>query len=1059
MNFKFVAELKYSKRGKKRSKKINLASPKIYKYLSTDKTNLNEMKSFKQLNVIIGWLVFIIAATVYLLTMESSASFWDCSERITAAYKLEVPHPPGAPFFMLLGNFFTTFAASPSQVAIMVNAMSALAAAFTILFLFWTITHLSHRLLVASGNEPTLAQTIAIIGSGAIGALAYTFTDSFWFIAVEAEAYATSSLFTALVFWAILKWENVADKPHANRWLVLIAYIMGLSIGVHLLNLLTIPAIVFVYYFKKHKTTKWGIVGALAASVAILGGIMYVIIPGVVTVASKFELLFVNVFKFPYNSGVLIFVAALASLLAYGLWYTVKHKRVLLHTLILGTAVITIGYSSYALLVIRANANPPMNQNNPSSVFSLLHYLNREQYGTRPLVTGQYYNAPAVDSKDKHTYIQKNGRYEKTYLRTEYQFDDRFKTIFPRMWSWQTDHITEYKKWGDVKGKPIRLTTPSGEQEVRRVPTFGENVRFFFSYQIGHMYWRYFMWNFVGRQNDIQGHGDIMNGNWLTGIKGLDAIRLGNQDELTTEMRNHPARNTYYMLPLILGLLGLVYQLIRDQKNFWVITLLFVLTGMAIVVYLNQTPLQPRERDYSYVGSFYAFSIWIGIGVLAIYEFLKKYSKGVVAAVAAIVIALPVPTLLASQNWNDHDRSGRYIARDFAYNYLNTCDQNAIIFTNGDNDTFPLWYAQEVEGIRTDVRIVNLSLLGTDWYSEQMKWKSNDSDPLPITMDFDKFVQGTRDVVYVLDRIQRPVELKQLMDFVGSDNSDTRHRGQGGEMIDYLPSKHIKITVDKEKVIENGIVKPEDAHLIVDEITWTIEKDYIQKNEMMILEILANNNWERPIYFVSTGGDSDIGLSNYLQLEGFAYKLVPILTEPTDYLSVGRLNVDKLYENYLDKFKWGGIDQPNVMVDHNVQRTTLVLRLRNNFNRLAEELLEMNRIDSAVNVLDRIVEILPQQKFPYDFFVIGLIESYYSANETEKANALLSDYANASLENLRYYFSLSPQFFRLVGYDTELNLQIMQELLAVAERFDQKELRETFEPQFNSYISRYYQAR
>lgn len=1015
------------------------------------------MKSFKQLNVLTGWIIFIIAATVYLMTMESSASFWDCSERITAAYKLEVPHPPGAPFFMLLGNFFTKFAADPSNVAVAMNTMSALASAFTILFLFWSITHLSRRLLIGTSEEITLAQKIAIIGSGAIGALAYTFTDSFWFISVEAEAYATSSLFTALVFWAILKWENIAHKPHSNRWLVLIAYIMGLSIGVHLLNLLTIPAIVFVYYFKKHRVTRWGIVGALAVSVALLGGIMYVIIPGIVTLASKFELLFVNTFKMPFNSGVLIFIITIAGLLAYGLWVTMKKKRVLLHTLILGVTVITIGYSSYVTLVIRANANPPMNQNNPSSVFSLLHYLNREQYGTRPLVTGQYYNAPVVDSHDKFTYLKKNGRYEKTYLRTEYEFDQRFTTIFPRMWSWQEDHIDVYKKWANVKGRPIRMNNSMGEQEVRRVPTFGENLKFFFSYQIGHMYWRYFMWNFVGRQNDIQGHGDIMNGNWITGIKGLDAVRLGNQDELTPEMKNHPARNTYYMLPLILGLLGLVYQAMRDQKNFWVVTLLFVLTGMAIVVYLNQTPLQPRERDYSYVGSFYAFSIWIGLGVLALYEFFRKYSKGVIAAAGAILISLPVPSLLASENWDDHDRSGRYVARDFAYNYLNTCDENAIIFTNGDNDTFPLWYAQEVEGIRTDVRIANLSLLGTDWYTEQMKWKANKSEPLPISMEFDKFVQGTRDLVYVVDRINEPVELKKLMDFVGSDKAETRHRGQNGEMIDYLPSKQIKITVDKEKVLANGIVKAEDAHLIVDEMVWTIEKDYIQKNEMMILEILANNNWERPIYFVSTGGDSDVGLSNYLQHEGFAYKLVPIRTEPTDYLSIGRVDVDNLYNNYMNKFKWGGIDKPDVMVDHNVQRTTLVLRLRNNFNRLASELLAINRVDSAVAVLDRIVELLPQEKFPYDFFTIGLIETYYQANETEKANELLGNYAQASLDNLKYFYSLDKDLRNLVRYDTELNLQIVQELLAVAERFGQEEVKNKLEPEFNNYLSRYYQ--
>lgn len=1016
------------------------------------------MSSFKRINTLVGWLVFLLAATVYLLTMESTASFWDCSERITAAYKLEVPHPPGAPFFMLMGNLFTKFAAGDlTKVAIMMNSMSAIAAAFTILFLFWSITHLSRRLLVNNGEEPTFGQTIAIIGSGAIGAIAYTFTDSFWFIAVEAEAYATSSMFTALVFWAILKWENIADKPHSNRWLVLIAYVMGLSIGVHLLNLLTIPAIVFVYYFRKYKVSRWGILGAIAVSMAVLGGVMYIIIPGIVTLASKFELLFVNGFKLPFNSGVLFFVLLLATILSMGLWITIKKKKVLLHTLILGLTVITIGYSSYVVLVIRANVNPPMNQNNPSTVFALLNYLNREQYGDRPLLTGQYYNAPVEESKDYSTRIRKNGRYEKTYLKTKYVFDERFETFFPRMWSWRDDHIQEYKKWGDVKGRPIRVSNSQGEQELRYLPTFGENLRFFFTYQIGHMYWRYFMWNFVGRQNDIQGHGEILNGNWITGIKPVDQIRLGNQDKLTSEMLNHPSRNTYFLLPLILGIIGLVYQLVRDPKNFWVVTLLFVLTGLAIVVYLNQTPLQPRERDYSYVGSFYAFSIWLGIGVLAIFETLNKYTKPITAAFLAILISVPVPTILASENWDDHDRSGRYFARDFAYNYLNTCEPNAILFTNGDNDTFPLWYAQEVEGIRTDVRIVNLSLLGTDWYTEQMKWKSNNSESLPITMDFEKFVQGTRDIVYIMDRITRPVELKQAMDFVGSDKPDTRHRTPGGDYIDYLPARNLKITVDKQKIIEKGVVRPEDEHLIVDAIEWTIEKEYLQKNEMMVLEIIANNNWDRPIYFVSTGGDSDLGLSDYLQLEGFAYKLVPIKTKPIDFLSVGRLNTDKLYQNYMSDFKWGGMEKPNVMVDHNLERTTMVLRLRNNFNRLAEELLVSGKRDSAIKVLDRIVELMPHNKFTYDFFVIGHIENYYKANETQKANSLLNEYASSTLENLDYFFSLSSRFSPLVNYDTELNLQVLQELVGLAELYGQNEIKEELESQLNSHFSTYLQ--
>jgi len=1016
------------------------------------------MERFSKYNNLVGWLIFTIAATVYLLTIESSASFWDCSERIVAAYKLEVPHPPGAPFFMLMGNFFTTFAGGNLQlVSVMVNSMSALAAAFTILFLFWTITHLSRRLLLKNGKEPSLGQIVAILGSGAIGALAYTFTDSFWFVAVEAEAYATSSMFTALVFWAILKWEDVADQPNANRWLILIAYIMGLSIGVHLLNLLTIPAIVFVYYFRKHEVSRWGIIVALGVAVALLGTIMYVVIPGIVTLASKFELLFVNGMRLPYNAGVIVFIFLLIAIVAYSLWYTIRNKKVLAHTIILGTAVIMIGYFSYALLVIRAQANTPMNQNNPSTVFALLSYLNREQYGDRPLVKGQHYNAPVVGSKDLNTYIKKNGKYEESYLKTKYEFDERFQTIFPRMWSWREDHVEQYKKWGNIKGQPVRVSTGMGEQEIRYVPTFSENLRFFFSYQIGHMYWRYFMWNFVGRQNDVQGHGDLMSGNWLTGIKGFDTMRLGNQEKLTTEMINHPARNTYYLLPLLLGLIGLAFQFFRDQKNFWVVTLLFVLTGMAIVVYLNQYPLQPRERDYSYVGSFYAFSIWIGIGVLGLYETFSKYSKEITASILAILLSFSVPAILASENWDDHDRSGRYVARDFAYNYLNTCEPNAIIFTNGDNDTFPLWYAQEVEGIRTDVRVVNLSLLGTDWYCEQMKWQTYESKPLPITMTFDKFVQGTRDIVYIMERIDKPVELKQIMDFIGSDRAETRHRTPSGDFIDYLPTRQVKLTVDKEKVISNGTVKPEDAHLIEDLMEWTIKKDYIQKPEMMMLEIIANNNWERPIYFVSTGGDSDVGLSDYLQLEGFAYRLVPIKTKPKDFLSVSRFNIDKLFDNYMEKFRWGRMNEADVFIDHNIQRTAMVLRLRNNFSRLANELLDMGKRDSAVMVVDRIVDLMPHEKFPFDFFMIGLIETYYKANETEKANELLNRYAFSTIENLDYYFSLERRFSDIVSYDKELNLQILQELVSTAERYGQQEIREKFEPELNGYIGRYFQ--
>lgn len=1017
------------------------------------------MRKYSFYNNVGGWVTFAIAAVVYLLTIEPTTSFWDCGEFIAAAYKLEVGHPPGAPFFLLIGRFFSLFAPDPSKVAMMVNAMSALASAFTILFLFWSITHLARKIVIKNDDEPDLGQIIAILGSGLVGSLAYTFSDTFWFSAVEGEVYGMSSLFTAIVFWAILKWENEFDKPHSTRWLVFIAYMMGLSIGVHLLNLLAIPAIVLVYYFKKYPVTRWGVVAALAASVAILGSIMYIAIPGIVTLATWFELLFVNSFGMPYKSGVIFYAALAISLIIWGLNYTMKKQKVLIHTILLGFVVITIGYSSYAVIVIRSLANPPMDENDPSNVFALLHYLNREQYGDRPLVFGQYFNAPVVESKDKHTYIQKDGKYVKSYLKTVYEFDDRFHTIFPRMWSPRQDHINEYKKWSNHKGRPIRLTNSMGEQEVRNVPTFGENLSFFFTYQLGHMYWRYFMWNFAGRQNDVQSHGEIQNGNWITGIKFLDQIRLGNQEKLTDEMLNHPARNKYYLLPLILGVIGLIYQFTRDQKNFWVVTLLFVLTGIAIVVYLNQHPVQPRERDYAFAGSFYAFTIWIGLGALALFESLGKKMGKVQAASIATVLCLTVPSLMAVENWEDHDRSGRYIARDFAYNYLNTCESNAIIFTNGDNDTFPLWYAQEVEGIRTDVRVVNLSLLGTDWYIDQMKKKAYESEPLPISMGFDQYVQGTRDIVYIMDRVTRPVELKQIMDFVGSDRVETRYRTPGGELIDYLPSKNVKLTIDKDEVIANGLVKPEDADKIVPEMEWVIEKEYLQKNEMMVLEIIANNNWKRPIYFVSTGGESDLGFSKYLQLDGFAYKLVPIEFQSDDFLSVGRIDTEVLYSNLMEKFKWGRMNEPNVFIDHNIQRTAMVLRIRNNFNRLAEGLIEAGKVDSAVKVMDRVVELMPNDKFPYDFFVIGHIHNYYNANETEKANALLKQYADVSAQNLAYYFSLGQRFSSAVNYERELNLQILQELVSMADAFGQKELLTEIEPVLNNYMMLYFNRR
>lgn len=1017
------------------------------------------MKKYNLINNITGWASFLIAAIVYLMTIEPTASFWDCGEFIASAFKLEVGHPPGNTFFILVSNLFTHFASDPSKIAITVNIMSALASAFTILFLFWTITHLAKKLIVKKDSEPTTAQLIGIMGSGFIGALVYTFSDSFWFSAVEGEVYAMSSFFTAIVVWAILKWENEADKPYANRWLIFIAYMMGLSIGVHLLNLLTIPAIVFIYYFKKYTPTRKGIILTSLVSVALLGIVLYAIIPGTFVIASGFELLFVNGFGLPFNSGLIFYTILLIFILIWGLNYTLKHNKVLANTLLLGVTVILIGYSSYALVLIRSTADTPLNENNPSNVFSLMSYINRDQYGDRPLLYGQYYNAPVTSSENETTYIPKNGRYIKSYLKTNYSFDDRFQTVFPRMWSPGEGHEEEYKKWANIVGSPERVTTQNGEQEIRNVPTFTENIRFFISYQLGFMYWRYFMWNFVGRQDDIQSQGGLLNGNWISGIKPIDALHLGNQDNLSTEQLNAIGRNKYFFLPLILGLLGLGFQFKRDKKNLVVVSLLFILTGVAIVVYLNQYPLQPRERDYAFAGSFYAFAIWIGLGVLAISEGLSKILNPVGRNSLATIACLGVPIIMGSQNWDDHDRSGRYTARDYAYDYLNSCAPNAILFTNGDNDTFPLWYAQEVEGIRTDVRVCNLSLLGTDWYVDQMKRKTYDSEPLPISMSKDQYVQGKRDIIYIIDRFNQAIELKQVMDFVASDKPDTKYKVPDEDAVAYIPTKSLKLTIDKNAVLSSNTVKSVNSSDIVDEIQWNIKKSYIQKSDMITLDIIANNNWKRPIYFVSPYGDSDIGLSDYLQLDGFTYRLVPIKTKSKGYLSIGRIDVDILYNNLMNKFRWGRMDQPDVNIDHNNQRTATVLRLRNNFNRLAEELIAQNKKDSALAVLNKITSLMPQYKYPYDIFVIGTAELYYKINETEKGNRLVKDYLKSTNENLKYLFSLSSDLNSSVDYDKQVNLQTLQQLGSLSDTYGQVDLKNEIEKSLQQYVQIYYQGR
>lgn len=1016
------------------------------------------MKSFKHLNNITGWITFLIAAVTYLLTLEPTTSFWDVGEFITTSYKLEVGHPPGAPFFMILGRFFSLFGGGPSKAALMINAMSALASAFTILFLFWTITHLAKKLIKADG-EYTLGQTIAILGAGVVGALAYTFSDTFWFSAVEGEVYASSSLFTALVFWAILKWEDSANEPRANRWIILIAYLMGLSIGVHLLNLLAIPALVFVYYFKKYTVTRNGILISTAVSFLILGVIMYVIIPGVVTVATWFELMFVNGIGLPFNTGNLIYALLLVGGIVYGILYTIRKKLVLWNTVLVGVTVILIGYSSFAMIVIRSSADTPMDQNSPDNVFSLLGYLNREQYGDRPLVYGRYYNTPLekyVD--DKPYYIQKKGKYVVADMRQKPIYDSNLSTVFPRMYSREEGHIEQYKVWGGVKGRKVKVAGDDGQAKTIQIPTFGENLAFFFRYQVNHMYIRYFMWNFSGRQSDVQSHGEIINGNWITGINFVDSYRLGDQKNLPAEFKNNKGRNAYYMLPLILGIIGIFFMYNRGsegRKDLWIVFLLFFMTGLAIVLYLNQSPLQPRERDYAYAGSFYAFTIWIGIGVLAIYEALKKYVPDTTsAAVATVLSLLLVPTIMAAENWDDHDRSNRYTARDFGANYLNTCAPNAIIFTNGDNDTFPLWYNQEVEGVRTDVRVCNLSYFQTDWYISQMKAKAYQSEPLPISFTPDQYVQGNRDVVYLMEdpRLRGSVELRKALDFVKDDNPRTKLEQADGAS--YIPSKQLFMVVDKAAVIKNKVVEPQDQDKIVDTLFINLsDRHYITKDELMVLDMISNNNWVRPIYFAITiGRDKYMNLQDYFQLEGLAYKLVPIKTAP-EGISFGRVNTRAMYQNVMQDFKWGNMEDPNVYIDENNAR--MMMNIRNTFDRLAGALVAEGKNDMAVKVLDRCEELIPHKVVPYNYFSMLMSETYFKAGESAKGKEIINTIMTSYEEQLDYFFRLKAPLRNSMDDEIQRILYFMREMSMIATRHNQPELLKEVSTSFNNYLERY----
>lgn len=1083
------------------------------------------MGKYKLINNVLGWVAFLIATTVYLMTMEPTASFWDCGEFISSAYKLEVGHPPGAPFFMLTANLFTRLAPDVSMVPAMVNAMSAIFSGLTILFLFWSITHLGRRIIVDENKEMTLGQMITVMGCGLVGALVYTFSDTFWFSAVEGEVYAYSSLFTAVVFWLILKWEAAADKPQADRWIVLIAYFMGLSIGVHLLNLLCIPAIVLVYYYKKFPNPNLkGMIIALLVSFAMIALMMFGVVQGLVEVCGWFELLFVNVLGMPYNSGVVAYLFVLSGVLIWAIWETSREevnnvrmkiafiltiallgipfmgdgyllgialiaalaaylfmgKNVMiktLNTILVCLMVIVVGYSSYALILIRASADTPMNQNNPNDIFTLRTYLAREQYGSVPLIYGQTYVSEVkrdyndgfctpVSKQGAPTWsriVKENGNEKDKYYisryETKYQYVDELQMLFPRMYSSDERHVEAYKEWGEVKGTPVRFNNCPEPKTVMK-PTFAENIRFFFNYQLNFMYWRYFMWNFSGRQNDIQGHGEVMNGNWITGIRAIDEVLVGPQDDMPFDIANNKGHNVYYMLPLLLGILGLLFQAYSGQKGvqgFWITFFLFFMTGIAIVMYLNQTPYQPRERDYAYAGSFYAFSIWVGFGVAAIAKVLQKYAKApeVVAASLASLLCLFVPVQMAAQNWDDHDRSGRTVAFDFGRNYLESCEPNAIIFTNGDNDTFPLWYAQEVEGVRTDIRVCNTSYLQTDWYINQMKKDAYESKALPISWEEKDYVMGTHDAAYVLPRMEQALDLKTALNYVRSD--DPRFKKFPGirQEIDYIPSKKLSYKVDKEAALASGVIGEEDLPYVLDEMIIDLEgKEILGKHELIILDILQTNNWERPMYYaITVPGTQYVNLDPYFRQTGMGYQIVPMATKNT----VESVDTERMYDNLMNKFKWGGLDKPGVYLDENVMRMAKNYRMAL-FGRLANALMAKGEDQKALNVLDKGMEVIPAGNVPLDFYALTFGQFYYELGELEKGEAIYEEIMQYYMRNVNWYFRLKPgQFASAVG-ELDFSLRIMNEILHVNKEFN-PEFVAKYQEEFDNYRMAYGAAR
>jgi len=990
-------------------------------------------QTFKHVNNIAGWLIFLIAASVYTLTMEATVSLWDCGEFIASVYKQQVVHPPGAQMFIILGRLFNVLAfGKPELVALTMNFMSAVCSGFAMMFLFWITTHMARKLINPyNANELTMDQVIAIIGAGAIAGLCGTFLDSVWFSAVEGEVYAMSLMWTAMVFWGIIKWENRADSPYGDRWLLFVAFAIGTSIFVHWLNLLCIPAMTLVYYFRRYEPTVKGAFIAFFIGLGIVGFILKFVITGLIDIATGIELFLVNGMGMPFNSGLIVFLFLFLGGFTFALFYTYKKSKTAIHNLLLGCMFIFIGYSAIVATVIRSNSHPNIDMNSPRDLVSLSSYLNREQYGSRPFLFGQYYTAEVEDIEETGVkYARGVDKYEEVGKKIDYVYKGK-KTIFPRLYDISPQFKADYERWLGHK----------------REPTFADNLKFFFNYQIGHMYMRYFMWNFAGRQNDEQGMGGRKEGNWLSGISFIDGMRLGNQSVMPEHMKSSDSRNYYFFLPLLLGLLGMVFQFTNNKRSALVILLLFFFTGMAIIIQGNSPPVEPRERDYIFAGSFWAFSIWVGLGVIALHDLLKEKLKGKSAAIVAFCAALIVPIIMGFQGWDDHNRSNRFGARDFAANYLNSCAPNSIIFTQGDNDTYPLWYAQEVENIRRDVRVVNLSLLGVDWYINQLRRKVNDADPVPMSYDSLKIRGSKRDVVYFKEDPQRaPVgqyfALQDILKFIGDDRLS--YLQQAG--VNYFPTKTVSFKVDKQAVSASNAIAPEDNVKIVDDIKWTINKNSLYKNDLMTLDIIAANNWKRPIYFaISVSPESYLGLDKYFQLEGLAYRLVPVEVEPIidpltgkpDRSQRGRVNPDIMYDNLMNKFKFGNLGDENVHVDSDLSR--MVFNFRGNYARLASALIEKGDNKRAVEVLDRCIEMMPDHTAPYNFYMYTIIEAYFLAGAYDKSNPLAEQVANRLIEELKYINKLPKRDQAAYEQELQLNEYFISRFAALAKQKGQVE--------------------